>query len=104
MLTVVLFLKKYNFAKAKKITHMNQEIYAKLTEIIKPYLPEDVDAASIAKDSHLVNDLSINSTHLVDIVLDVEDAFDITIEDDELDKMETVAASIALIEQKSENK
>ena len=47
-----------------------------------------------------MTDLNINSTHLVDIVLDVEDAFDITIEDDELDKMETVKASIALIEQK----
>ncbi|MGO4911267.1 MULTISPECIES: acyl carrier protein [unclassified Leeuwenhoekiella] len=79
---------------------MNQEIYEKLTQIIKPYLPEDVEASSISEDSHLVSDLNINSTHLVDIVLDVEDAFDITIEDDELDKMETVKASITLIEQK----
>ena len=79
---------------------MNQEIYAKLTEIIKPYLPEDVNPESIEPKSHLVNDLNINSTHLVDIVLDVEDAFDITIEDDELNKMDTVEASIALIDQK----
>jgi len=81
---------------------MNQDIYKKLTEIIKPYLPEDVDPESIAPESHLVNDLNINSTHLVDIVLDVEDAFDIIIEDDELNKMDTVDASIALIEQKLE--
>lgn len=81
---------------------MNQEIYPKLTEIITPYLPEDVDPQSIQPSSHLVNDLNINSTHLVDIVLDVEDAFDITIEDDELNKMDTVEASIALIEQKLE--
>ncbi len=79
---------------------MNQEIYPKLTEIITPYLPEDVTPESINPGSHLVHDLNINSTHLVDIVLDVEDAFDITIEDDELSKMDTVEASIALIEEK----
>ncbi len=79
---------------------MNQEIYPRLTEIITPYLPEDVDPQQIEPTSHLVNDLNINSTHLVDIVLDVEDAFDITIEDDELSKMDTVDASIKLIEQK----
>ncbi|RXG17634.1 acyl carrier protein [Leeuwenhoekiella aestuarii] len=79
---------------------MSQDIYPKLKEIIKPYLPEDVNPDAISPESHLVTDLNINSTHLVDIVLDVEDAFDITIEDDELDNMETVTASIALIEQK----
>lgn len=79
---------------------MSQDIYPKLKEIIKPYLPEDVNPDAISPESHLVTDLNINSTHLVDIVLDVEDAFDITIEDDELDKMETVNASITLIEQK----
>ncbi|MFD2827370.1 acyl carrier protein [Leeuwenhoekiella polynyae] len=79
---------------------MSQDIYPKLKEIIKPYLPEDVNPDAISTESHLVTDLNINSTHLVDIVLDVEDAFDITIEDDELDNMETVDASIALIEQK----
>ncbi|RXG15258.1 acyl carrier protein [Leeuwenhoekiella aestuarii] len=79
---------------------MSQDIYPKLKEIIKPYLPEDVNPDAISPESHLVTDLNINSTHLVDIVLDVEDAFDITIEDDELDNMETVTASIVLIEQK----
>lgn len=80
---------------------MNQEIYTQLEEIIKPYLPEDVDPSQIQPTSHLVDDLNINSTHLVDIVLDVEDAFDITIEEDELPKMDTVEHSIALIESKT---
>ncbi|MAZ28470.1 MAG: acyl carrier protein [Cytophagaceae bacterium] len=80
---------------------MNQEIYDQLEEIIKPYLPEDVDASAIKPSSHLVDDLNINSTHLVDIVLDVEDAFDITIEEDELPDMDTVEHSINLIESKT---
>lgn len=79
---------------------MTEDSYNRLKEIIKPYLPEDVSVKDIDQQSHLINDLNINSTHLVDIVLDVEDAFDITIEDDELEKMDTVAGSLALISEK----
>jgi acyl carrier protein len=79
---------------------MTEDSYDRLKEIIKPYLPEDVSVKDIDQQSHLINDLNINSTHLVDIVLDVEDAFDITIEDDELEKMDTVAGSLALISEK----
>jgi len=79
---------------------MTEDSYNRLKEIIKPYLPEDVSVKDIDQQSHLINDLNINSTHLVDIVLDVEDAFDITIEDDELEKMDTVAGSLTLISEK----
>ena len=79
---------------------MTEDSYDRLKAIISPYLPEDVSINDIEPQSHLVNDLNINSTHLVDIVLDVEDAFDITIEDDELEKMDTVSSSLALISKK----
>jgi len=79
---------------------MTDDSYERLKKIIKSYLPEDVSVEDIDENSHLINDLNINSTHLVDIVLDVEDAFDITIEDDELEKMDTVAGSLALISEK----
>ena len=81
---------------------MTENIYPELKKIIKPYLPEDVSVDDIHEESHLVNDLNINSTHLVDIVLDVEDAFDITIEDEELEKMDTVKSSLDLISRKQE--
>lgn len=79
---------------------MTEDSYDRLKKIIMPYLPDDVSVKDIDQQSHLINDLNINSTHLVDIVLDVEDAFDITIEDDELEKMDTVAGSLALISEK----
>ncbi|WP_416442021.1 acyl carrier protein [Leeuwenhoekiella sp. A16] len=81
---------------------MNKEVYNTLKSIIVKYLPEDVNVKQITPDSHLTQDLNINSTHLVDIVLDVEDEFDIMIEDDELNKMETVQKSIDLITLKLE--
>jgi acyl carrier protein len=36
-----------------------------------------VDSSAIKQESHLMNDLNINSAHLVDVALDVEDEFDI---------------------------
>lgn len=81
---------------------MTEDTYTQLKKIIKPYLPDDVSVEDIQENSHLVNDLNINSTHLVDIVLDVEDAFDITIEDDELEQMDTVKSSLDLISRKRE--
>ncbi|WP_031425618.1 acyl carrier protein [Flavimarina sp. Hel_I_48] len=83
---------------------MTQDSYERLKKIILPYLPEDVSVEDIEENSHLINDLNINSTHLVDIVLDIEDAFDITIEDDELEDMDTVAGSLALISEKRVSK
>lgn len=101
MLIVALSLVPINFSqKRKNFLSMNTVIYSKLKTIILPYLPEDVDPEAIEEHSHLINDLNINSTHLVDVVLDVEDAFDITIEDDEIEKMETVSEAVSLIEAK----
>ncbi len=79
------------------------DIYTQLKDIIKIYLPEDVSVDKITLESHLINELNINSSHLVDVVLDVEDAFDIEIKDQELEEMDTVKTAIAIIEKKLNN-
>ena len=56
--------------------------------------------ATITDESHLLRDLKINSAHLIDIVLDVEAGFEISITDEEVEKMDTVGNAIALIESK----
>lgn len=76
------------------------EIYEQLRNIIKIYLPEDVSEENITPESHLVKELNINSSHLVDIVLDVEDAFDIEIKDTELEAMDTVSSAVEIIQNK----
>lgn len=80
---------------------MNQEDrYDQLRKIIKIYLPEDVSVEEIKMDSHFINELNINSAHLVDIVLDVEDAFGITMETEDMDQMLTVKDALRIIESK----
>ncbi|TMM57260.1 acyl carrier protein [Maribacter algarum] len=80
------------------------EHYQKLHDIIKIYLPEDVSAEHISEESHLINELNINSANLVDIVLDVEDAFDIRLENEDMDQMETVKDALRIIDSKLSDK
>ena len=81
---------------------MNQEsIKTDLLEIIKPYLPDDVQITEVSEEKHLINDLKINSAHIVDIVLDIEDKFDIMIDDDAIGEMNTVRDSIDVVLKKA---
>ncbi len=74
--------------------------FQEVLEIVKPYLPEDVDAAGIKPESRFIDDLNINSSHLVDIILDVEDRYDILVEDAEMEEMRSVADAISLVRSK----
>ena len=79
---------------------MNDKRYAVLKEIIKIYLPEDVPVEDIRAESHFIEELNINSANLVDIVLDVEDAFDIMIKDDDIEQMKTVSDALRIVDKK----
>lgn len=76
------------------------ERYKKLKEIIKTYLPDDVSVEDISMDSHFINGLNINSANLVDIVLDVEEEFDIMLENEDMERMQTVQDALQIIDAK----
>ena len=78
----------------------SEEIYSKLEPIIKTYLPEDVSAKEININSDLTRELNINSAHLVDIVLDIEDAFDIEFKNEDMEKLRSIKDAISLIQAK----
>lgn len=77
-----------------------EEIYAQLLPIITTYLPADVDASNINKDSDLTKELNINSAHLVDVVLDVEDSFDLEFANADIESLRTVNDAIEIIQKK----
>lgn len=78
----------------------NDQHFVQLKDIVKTYLPEDVPIGAIGEDSNFVKELNINSANLVDIVLDVEDAFGIRLENEDMDKMQTVQDALNIIAQK----
>ena len=62
------------------ISH-EEAIMEGLIEIIRPYLPEELSSVEVDSGSHFIRDLKINSAYLVDIVLDIEDRYNLIIED-----------------------
>jgi acyl carrier protein len=77
-----------------------EDIYAKLLPIIQTYLPEDVAKDTVKPDSDLTRELNINSAHLVDVVLDVEDAFDIEFANEDMENLRTMNDAIAIVHKK----
>lgn len=78
----------------------DQEIQQKLKTIISPYVQNETNFKNLSPDSEFIKDLEINSANLVDVILDVEDEFDIELDNDDMEKMLTVKASMKIIEQK----
>ena len=80
---------------------MNEkEIYQKLRTIVAMYLPDDVSETAIGPESNFTTELNVNSANLVDIVLDVEDAFDIRLENEDMDGMQTMNDALKIIQSK----
>ncbi len=49
------------------------EIFAKVVEIVKPYVKNEDALTGIADDTNILEDLKVNSARLVDIILNFED-------------------------------
>lgn len=77
-----------------------EQIYAKLLPIVTSYLPEDVDEDAVDPNSDLTQELNINSAHLVDIVLDVEDEFKVEFANDDIESLRTLNDAITIIKNK----
>ncbi len=78
----------------------NEELLSKLKTIIAPYVQNQEGLKNLTENTDFIKDLEINSANLVDVILDVEDEFDIEIDNESMEKMLTVKASIEIIEAK----
>ncbi len=80
---------------------MSNDIIGKLKTIIEPYLDEDeVDIEQISLESHLIQDLGLDSFYVIDLIIDIETEFDIAIENDQISQFETVESVVKVIEEK----
>ncbi len=77
-----------------------EEIVAKVKTIVAPYVQHQENFEKLSEETDFITDLAINSANLVDVILDVEDEFGIELNNDDMEQMLTVKASIAIIEKK----
>ena len=77
-----------------------REAIEKLKQIVKPYVKNDEALNNLTENTNFINDLNINSANLVDVILDVEEVFDIEIDNESMEKMRDVKSAIEVIEEK----
>jgi acyl carrier protein len=78
-----------------------QKIFSKFIEIISAYVkaaPETLQNAT--RETHIIQDLKVNSARLVDIIIQAEDTFDIEIDDDDADAIRTIGDAVDVVRQK----
>lgn len=73
-------------------------MFEKVCAIIAKQL--DIDPASIKAENSLIDDLHADSLDIVELVMDMEQEFDVEIPDELLPKMRTVNDILTYLEQK----
>lgn len=72
-----------------------QAIEQKVIEIISEQM--GVDKSEITRETSFINDLNADSLDTVELVMEFEDEFDMSIPDEEAEKIQTVGAAIDYI-------
>ncbi|HUT28841.1 MAG TPA: acyl carrier protein [Sedimentisphaerales bacterium] len=72
-----------------------QEVENKVIEIISEQM--GVDKSEITRETSFINDLNADSLDTVELVMEFEDEFDMSIPDEEAEKIQTVGAAIDYI-------
>lgn len=73
----------------------------RVVDIVAEQLGADKD--KISRKTSFVNDLGADSLDQVELVMELEEEFDINIPDDAAEKIQTVGEAIAHIEQAAQN-
>ena len=76
------------------------EVMERVVKILTPWVKNDEALGSISMDTNILEDLKVNSARLVDVVIAFEDDFDIEIEDEDVDSVNTVGDAVNLISSK----
>ncbi|NLF29364.1 MAG: acyl carrier protein [Planctomycetes bacterium] len=74
---------------------MADNIEEKVIDIVSEQM--GVDKSEITRETSFVNDLNADSLDTVELVMEFEDQFDLSIPDDEAEKIQTVGQAIDYI-------
>lgn len=73
----------------------DSNIEAKVVDIVSEQM--GVDKSEISRETSFINDLNADSLDTVELVMEFEDEFDMSIPDEEAEKIQTVGAAIDYI-------
>ncbi len=79
---------------------MNQEIFERVKKIVTEQL--EVDPNDVKPEANFANDLNADSLDTVELVMALEEEFDIQIPDEAAEQIATVQAAVDYISNKAE--
>ena len=79
---------------------MPDEIMDRIVNLVAERMGVEPDQLTV--DTHFVNDLQSDSLDMAELVIDLEEEFDLTISDEEAQKIETVGQAAEYIKQNQE--
>ncbi|MBD1805075.1 MAG: acyl carrier protein [Symplocastrum torsivum CPER-KK1] len=79
---------------------MNQEIFERVKKIVTEQL--EVDPNDVTPEANFANDLNADSLDTVELVMALEEEFDIEIPDEAAEQIATVQAAVDYISNKAE--
>jgi acyl carrier protein len=86
----------FHHLKSQSITKMAQDIEAKVKSIIVDKL--GVDEAEVNAGANFTNDLGADSLDTVELIMEFEKEFDISIPDEDAEKIATVGDAVTYIQ------
>jgi acyl carrier protein len=81
-----------------------EETIEKLKGIVKPYIQNQEAFDNLSESTDFINDLQINSANLVDVILDIEEEYEIIIDNQSMERMLDVKSAMEIIETKLSEK
>lgn len=79
---------------------MSAKIESKVKTIVAKQL--GVDEAELSLETSFTNDLNADSLDTVELVMELEDQFDVSIPDEEAEKIQTVGQAVSYISAKAD--
>lgn len=74
-----------------------KEIESKIIEILKRYTFNETVWETYNVDSKIIQDLKINSARIIDLTLDIEEEYNIEVDDEKIDSIITVRDLINVV-------
>jgi len=88
---------RYQYSGFLRRTIEVASVLERVTDIVSEQLGVDKD--ELSKDTSFVNDLGADSLDTVELVMELEEEFDINIPDDAAEKIQTVGQAVDFIDQ-----
>jgi acyl carrier protein len=74
-----------------------KQIFLEMVAILRPYVKDPSLLDGATAETHILDDLKVNSARLVDVIIKCEDVFGIEIDDDDADQIRTIGDAVTVI-------